>query len=50
MMTYEDWLALSDRRVSQIVEPKVSTAIIYLNGTRRWFLKRNRIIGMIIRG
>lgn len=41
MITYQDWLNLDDNQVSGVVGTNVSTAVIYLNGTRRWFLTQS---------
>lgn len=42
MYTLQEWLRLDNQELARIVSSRVSTAIIYLNGTRRWFLSRNR--------
>lgn len=42
MYTQQQWLALSDREVAGIVGPQISTVVVYLNGTRRWFLNRSK--------
>jgi len=39
--TLAEWLALADARLKQVVSSRISTAVIYLNGTRRWFLSRS---------
>jgi hypothetical protein len=36
-----EWLQLNDQVIAEIVAPRVSTAVIYLNGTRRWFLSQS---------
>ncbi|MFN8455711.1 MAG: hypothetical protein U0401_13770 [Anaerolineae bacterium] len=42
MYTLSEWLQLDDQTVANIVAPRISTAVIYLNGTRRWFLNQNK--------
>ena len=42
MYTLTEWHQLDDQVVANIVAQKVSTAVIYLNGTRRWFLSQNK--------
>jgi hypothetical protein len=42
MYTLSEWLHLSDQEVARIVVRRVSTAVVYLNGTRRWFLSRHK--------
>ena len=42
MYTLSEWLQLDDRVISRIVAQRVSTAVIYLNGTRRWFLSQSK--------
>lgn len=41
MYTLPEWLRLSDDQVRRAVSRQVSTAVIYLNGTRRWFLSQS---------
>ena len=41
-ITFEHWLRLDKEMVSEIVSAKISTATIYLNGTRRWFLTQSQ--------
>lgn len=36
--TLEEWLYLDDQTLAPLVAQKLSTVVIYLNGTRRWFL------------
>jgi hypothetical protein len=40
--TLTEWLQLDDQVVANIVAQRASTAVIYLNGTRRWFLSQNK--------
>lgn len=42
MYTLSEWFHLSDQEVARVVVPRVSTAVVYLNGTRRWFLSRHK--------
>ncbi|MBI1879655.1 MAG: hypothetical protein HYR94_15780 [Chloroflexi bacterium] len=42
MYTLSEWLQLDDQAISSIVAQRASTAVIYLNGTRRWFLSQNK--------
>lgn len=42
MHTLPEWLQLDDQIIANIVAQRVSTAVIYLNGTRRWFLCQNK--------
>jgi hypothetical protein len=42
MYTLQQWLQLDDRHLTEIVVPKVSTVVVYLNGTRRWFLSQHK--------
>jgi hypothetical protein len=37
-----EWLHLDDQSLASLVTPKLSTAVIYLNGTRRWFLSQDQ--------
>ncbi len=41
MYTLQEWLKLDDQHLAELVAPKVSTVVVYLNGTRRWFLSQN---------
>ncbi|MFQ5576318.1 MAG: hypothetical protein ACE5G8_04940 [Anaerolineae bacterium] len=40
--TLAEWLALEATDVAKIVSRRAPTAVIYLNGTRRWFLSRQQ--------
>jgi hypothetical protein len=40
--TFSEWLQLNNPTIANIVAGRVSTAVIYLNGTRRWFLSQNK--------
>jgi hypothetical protein len=40
--TLQDWLELDNQAIARIVAPRASTAVIYLNGTRRWFLTQSK--------
>ena len=42
MYTLSEWLQLDDPIIARIVSGRVSTVVIYLNGTRRWFLSQNK--------
>jgi len=42
MYTLHEWLYLDDQTVAEAVAPHISTAVIYLNGTRRWFLTQSK--------
>lgn len=42
MYTLAEWLQLDDQVIRNIVAQRISTAAIYLNGTRRWFLSQNK--------
>ena len=39
--TLAEWFCLPDEQIQRVVSSRVSTAVIYLNGTRRWFLSRS---------
>lgn len=38
----QEWLQLDNRKLAQIVAQKSPTAVVYLNGTRRWFLSQHK--------
>ena len=40
--TLQEWLELDNQTITRIVAPRASTAVIYLNGTRRWFLTQSK--------
>jgi hypothetical protein len=40
--TLSEWLQLDDQVIAPIVSQKISTTVIYLNGTRRWFLSQSK--------
>jgi hypothetical protein len=42
MVDLPAWLNLDDAEVARIVAQKATTAVVYLNGTRRWFLSQNK--------
>jgi hypothetical protein len=42
MYTLQEWLLLADHKIAEIVAQRSSTGVIYLNGTRRWFLNQNK--------
>lgn len=42
MYTLPDWLHLDTQEVASFVASRISTTIVYLNGTRRWFLSQNK--------
>ncbi len=39
--TLQEWLLLDNREVARVVDQKILTAVIYLNGTRRWFTSQS---------
>lgn len=41
MYTLPEWLQLNNQVIAEMVASRVSTAVIYLNGTRRWFLSQS---------
>ncbi len=41
MYTLSEWLQLDNQIIANIVTERVSTAVVYLNGTRRWFLSQS---------
>jgi hypothetical protein len=40
--TLQQWLLLDDQEIASSVAQKVSTAAVYVNGTRRWFLSQHQ--------
>jgi hypothetical protein len=42
MYTLDAWLNLSTAEIAEIVAAQATTAAVYLNGTRRWFLSRSQ--------
>ena len=42
MYTLQEWLRLDYQELARVVGSRVTTAVVYLNGTRRWFLSRSR--------
>jgi hypothetical protein len=42
MHTVQEWFELDNQEIAWIVAQNVSTAAIYLNGTRRWFLSQSK--------
>lgn len=42
MYSLSEWLCLTDQQVAQAVASRISTAVVYLNGTRRWFLSQHK--------
>ncbi|MCL4297588.1 MAG: hypothetical protein KJ077_17745 [Anaerolineae bacterium] len=42
MYTLSEWLQLDNQVIAPIVSQKISTTVIYLNGTRRWFLSQSK--------
>ncbi len=42
MYTLQQWLHLDSDEVANQVAQRISTAAVYLNGTRRWFLSRRK--------
>jgi len=42
MYSLPDWLELDNDEIAPAVAGKAATAVIYLNGTRRWFLSQNK--------
>jgi hypothetical protein len=40
--TLQEWLRLDNQELARVVGSRVATAVVYLNGTRRWFLSHNR--------
>ena len=40
--TLSDWFELDNQAIARIVAPHASTAVIYFNGTRRWFLTQSK--------
>lgn len=42
MYTLQEWLQLENQDIAEVVAQKTATAVIYLNGTRRWFLSQNK--------
>jgi hypothetical protein len=41
-ITLPEWLELEDDRIAQTISSRVSTVVVYQNGTRRWFLSQYR--------
>ena len=42
MYSFSEWLQLDDQIIASVVAERLSTAVIYLNGTRRWFLTQSK--------
>jgi hypothetical protein len=42
MYSLPEWLQLDDDEIAPAAAHKAATAVIYLNGTRRWFLSQNK--------
>lgn len=42
MVDLPTWLNLDNEEIARIVAQQATTAVIYLNGTRRWFLSQNK--------
>jgi len=40
--TLQEWLELDNQEIAAMVAQRASTAAVYLNGTRRWFLSRHK--------
>jgi hypothetical protein len=40
--TLSNWLTLDNQEIARIVAAKASIAVVYINGTRRWFLTQSK--------
>ncbi len=40
--TLPEWLCLGEQELATVVAQKISTVVVYLNGTRRWFVTQNK--------
>lgn len=41
MYSLQEWLRIDDQQIAGIIRQKVSTAVLFINGTRRWFMSQN---------